>query len=106
MAHDQSAVIEYLPIDAIYTITEKEYPGYHASYEILGGDTIDSNVATGTVGMRTNITYINTTGSMLPSTGVITRGNVIYIIPLCIAAAYMCAMPFINRPKRREVKDN
>ena len=106
LAHDQSAVIEYLPIDAIYTITEKEYPGYHASYEILGGDTIDSNVATGTVGMRTNITYINTTGSMLPSTGVITRGNVIYIIPLCIAAAYMCAMPFINRPKRRETSDN
>lgn len=106
LAHNQTMIIEYLPIDAIYTITEKEYVGYHTSYEILGGETIDSNVATGTVGLRTNITYTNTTGSMLPSTGVIARGNIVYIIPLCIAAAYMCAMPFINRPKRREVKDN
>lgn len=107
LADGERIFIQFLPVDAIYTIKETNYPGFHASYRINATVINDGNTAKGVVGTRTDVLFINTTGAELPSTGRMSKYHaVIYFVPLAIATAYMCAMPFINRPKRRETSDN
>ncbi len=85
LKNGQYIEINYLPEGARYRITERVYEGFHTTYRINDGSSVESYTAQGQLTQDTRVQFTNSTGMKLPSTGGI--GLYVFSIPFLLAIA-------------------
>lgn len=99
LRHDEKILINFLPEGTRFTVREIPTAGFHSSYRIDEGSTVDSAAAEGTMDASVSIHFINSSSVSLPSTG--GSGILLWVLPLGLAFAAALILPLAGRLRKK-----
>ena len=91
LRHNEKIIINYLPKGTIFTVREIPTDGYHASHDINDSGVVEGDNATGDMDASVSVHFINSAGSLLPSTG--GSGMIWYVMPFGVGLLFFILMP-------------